>query len=169
MGKVISEGHETADVRGIDADAIGNIVCRGYGSADRRAVFEISITSELEPYEISELDELYYSWPDGQYVAYDTEKERTVGFISGKIHDAGTNRIYMFAVLPEYRSKGIGQMLLNNFYSVSGKMGSDVILEVRSSNVRAKKLYESNDFIETCRISGLYVNGEEAIRMKKII
>jgi ribosomal protein S18 acetylase RimI-like enzyme len=146
---------------------MNGIVCKRYEPINRQIVFDISNISNLEPYDISELDDLYSSWPDGQYVAYDIENEKTVGFISGKIHDEQTNRIYMFAVLPEYRSQGVGQMLLNQFYSISEGMGSDIILEVRASNIRAKKLYDSNGFVEICRINGLYANGEEAVRMKR--
>ena len=148
---------------------MNTIVCKEYTPADRQIVFDISKISNLEPYDISELDDLYHSWPDGQYLAYNTIEKKIVGFILGKKHDAHTNRIYMFAILPEYRSRGIGQMMLDKFYSISEYTNSDVILEVRTTNIRAKKLYDSNNFIEICRIKGLYASGEEAIRMKRVI
>jgi len=148
---------------------VGDIVRRGYQPADKQDVFDISNASGLEPYDISELDELFSSWPEGQHVAYDAENEKTVGFLSGRIHRPETNRIYMFAVMPGYRSRGIGQLLLDGFFSLSRDMGSDVILEVRASNGRARRLYDSNGFVEVCRISGMYASGEEAVRMKKEI
>lgn len=141
---------------------------RQYTPADREAVYSISMQSKLESYNIEELDELYNDWPKGQLVACDSEK--VIGFISGKIHDDSRTRVYMFAVLPDYRSKGIGQHLLDDFYSLSMNLGYPrVILEVRESNVRAQALYRRNGFTKVDVIKGLYASGELAYRLEKVL
>jgi len=74
----------------------------------------------------------------------------------------------MLAVLPEYRSKGIGQSMLDFFYSITKEIGFDrVILEVRETNVKAQKLYSRNDFKKIEEIRGLYVSGELAYRLER--
>lgn len=141
---------------------------RQYVPSDREAVYSISKKSNLEGYDIAELDELYEDWPEGQLVACDSET--VIGFLSGKIHDASRTRVYMFAVLPDYRSKGIGQHLLDDFYQLTSKLGyPNVILEVRETNIRAQVLYARNGFVKIDEIRGLYVSGELAYRLEKVL
>lgn len=74
----------------------------------------------------------------------------------------------MFAIKSEYRSKGIGQRMMDLFYDISRREGFEsVILEVRETNIRAQKLYARNGFVKIGEIKGLYVSGELAYRLQR--
>lgn len=144
------------------------ITYRQYEPSDRDAVYSISKKSFHEGYDIAELDELYRDWPEGQLVACDSDK--VIGFVSGKIQDESRTRVYMFAVSPDYRCKGIGQHLLDEFYDLTSRLGyPKVILEVLDRNERAQALYSRNGFVKIGEIVGLYVSGDLAYRFEKTL
>ena len=75
------------------------------------------------------------------------------------------------AILPDYQHKGYGQQLMNHLERKAMEAGCETIgLEVRVSNVKAIRLYESHGFTVINVKQGYYKhNGEyeDAYRMMK--
>lgn len=72
------------------------------------------------------------------------------------------------AVLPEKRGQGLGKALLLALFTEAKTLGADkMFLEVRSGNVPARKLYESNGFTVLRTRAKYYPDGEDAVEMKK--
>ena len=67
------------------------------------------------------------------------------GFITG-VYLLDTADIYSVAVSAEYREKGVGKRLLEEFFSALPEDVNSVGLEVRESNIPAIKLYEKTGF-----------------------
>lgn len=67
------------------------------------------------------------------------------GFITG-VYLLDTADIYSVAVSAEYRKKGVGKRLLEEFFSALPDEVQAVNLEVRESNIPAIKLYEMFGF-----------------------
>ena len=66
------------------------------------------------------------------------------------------------AVLPEYRGQKIGKALLEKTMEKACEYGaSEVFLEVRESNLSARGLYLSSDFVEIGRRKKYYKNPRE--------
>lgn len=105
---------------------------------------------------------------DGKIVGYVMCRvESGLGFISNKLSRLG--HVVSIAVLPEYRRRGIGRMLmlealdrLREYYGVN-----EVYLEVRVSNIPAIKLYESLGFRKVKVLRHYYLDGEDAYLMAK--
>ncbi|NMB96565.1 MAG: ribosomal protein S18-alanine N-acetyltransferase [Clostridiaceae bacterium] len=93
---------------------------------------------------------------------------RVVGYAGmWQIFDEG--HITNIAVHPEYRKNGIGSMLLEKLIEISLENGVEKLtLEVRRSNIAAKKLYFKYGFkAEGIRKCYYADNGEDAIIMWK--
>ena len=90
-----------------------------------------------------------------------------VGFIVGFLTPENTGRIFSLAVLPQYRSKGIGGALLKEiiFFFQAAKV-REVTLEVRSENVKAKRFYERHGFSQIGVLTKYYNDGGNAFLMK---
>jgi len=75
--------------------------------------------------------------------------------------------ITTFAVDPEYRRQGIGQAILRELLALSHRVGAGVAtLEVRASNVAARRLYERYGFRPVGVRPRYYTdNGEDALIM----
>jgi ribosomal-protein-alanine N-acetyltransferase len=72
--------------------------------------------------------------------------ERVIGY-AGIWLIVDEAHITTFAVLPAYRRRGIGGKLLVELLDVSAELGARVVtLEVRLSNVAARKMYEGFGF-----------------------
>ena len=60
---------------------------------------------------------------------------------------AGEGELVDIAVLPAYRKKGLGQMLMTALLTQAREQGTEnLYLEVRQSNTPARNLYEKNGF-----------------------
>ncbi|NJE05305.1 ribosomal-protein-alanine N-acetyltransferase [Thermococcus sp. M36] len=91
---------------------------------------------------------------------------RVVGYVMGYLRPDLEGHIMSIAVDPAYRGKGIGSALLTEVIERLIKKGARYIgLEVRVSNERAIKLYESFGFRKIKRIIGYYADGEDAYYM----
>lgn len=87
-------------------------------------------------------------------------EEKTVAYI-GANNIAGEVYITNIAVLPAYRQRGIGELLLSYLLSVSEKERAEfVTLEVRESNQTAIRLYEKLGFIK-CGLRKHFYRGPE--------
>lgn len=91
---------------------------------------------------------------------------KMVGFIAGDIrHSESTSWIATLAVLPEYRKRGIGGMLLEE---CEAKLIYDNIrLCVRNSNQEAIRLYERYGYQAVNQWRNYYQDGEPALVMEK--
>jgi len=76
--------------------------------------------------------------------------------------------LYSIAVLPEYRRQGLGRTLLQAVEEGARRNGlKRIVLEVRISNVDARRLYESLGYRCVSIIPGYYPDGEDAVVYEK--
>lgn len=68
------------------------------------------------------------------------------------------------AVLPEYRGRGLGELLVKSILNLALQMDMDkVFLEVRRSNIAAIRLYEKCGFKQISSRKRYYEDGEDAL------
>lgn len=94
--------------------------------------------------------------------------EKVIGY-GGYWHVLNEAHVTNIAVLPAYRRKGCGSMLLAHMILDAQKNGVDTMtLEVRISNYAARTLYERYGFCQTGLRPGYYSdNREDALIMTK--
>ncbi len=103
----------------------------------------------------SELDNVLALW----YVALDDN--RVVGYI-GSQTVCGETDVMNIAVHPDYRRRGIGQILIEELIREVKNLGSiSLTLEVRSSNAPAVSLYEKLGFSQVGLRKNYYRNPKE--------
>lgn len=95
---------------------------------------------------------------------YDSKIAGYISFTTSKRHHTG--RIYSVAVLPEYRTCGIGGILLNKTieYAETKKLNA-IFLEVRTDNAAAISVYEKKGFVKRSVKPGYYHDGADAYSM----
>ena len=82
--------------------------------------------------------------------------EKVVGYVVAWFA-AGEGEIANLAVGPASRGRGIGAVLLDAALAEGRRLGAtEMFLEVRSTNVRARQLYESRGFAEVGRRRNYY-------------
>ena len=98
------------------------------------------------------------------------ERSAICAFLVANIVDT-EREIENVVVADSHRRQGIGKQLLEEFLRVSQNNGTKTIfLEVRDSNLAAKKLYENCGFVENGGRPGYYREpNEDAILYKKFI
>ncbi len=90
-----------------------------------------------------------------------------VGFVVGFLTSQETGRIFSLAVHPSYQNRRLGSALLKEIIDVFREMGvSEIILEVRSGNVKARRFYERHGFCKTGIMEKYYNDGESACMMR---
>ncbi len=106
------------------------------------------------------------SWPEA-FTVY--EEEGIVrGFLAGSMPYPTEGRILMLAVHPDFRGRGIGSALLENFIGLCNREGMRrIYLEVRMSNKTAISFYTKHGFSRGSISPGYYENGEDALIMWK--
>jgi len=97
-----------------------------------------------------------------------------VGFVLAKngenFGESPTAIIFAIAVIPQYRSLGIGEQLINALsQELKRKNIKKLFLHVRVGNTRGIKFYQQLDFNEIITVPEFYSWGEDAYRMVKII
>lgn len=130
---------------------------------DAAGVYEVEKQSFDTPWSF---ESIYYDLctnPVAHYVVAETGG-RIAGF-AGLHAIVGEGHITNIAVLPGFRGKGVGRMLLQTLLSQNSQLIS-YTLEVRVSNAAAIALYESFGFTQ-CGIRPRYYadNGEDAVIM----
>jgi|SRR6185437_4692323 len=107
-------------------------------------------------------------WRPDEYLAYDCYVEtcdgQVVGFLCARRLSADEWEILNLAVEPNYRRRGVARRLLEWHRAVSP---GSVFLEVRESNIGARKFYHSLGFQELSRRVEYYVNPPEAAIVMK--
>lgn len=90
-----------------------------------------------------------------------------VGYIGGWIIDTTCDMIN-FVVKEEYQRMGIGSKLYLTLENKTKELNaSEILLEVRKSNLKAQKFYEKFGFKEIFVRSKYYKNGEDALILRK--
>ena len=136
------------------------MLIRYFRPSDLWAVYELASNTLKERYNPTVFTELSPYWPNGFLVA--EEMGRIVGFLFGIMSSESECRVLMLAVKKEYRNKGVGSLLLNNFIREGAMRGVHLVsLEVRSSNLSAIRFYQRFGFMLTGRIPNYYSNGED--------
>jgi len=107
-------------------------------------------------------------WDVHGYLQYDLVvaeyKDRVVGFGVARAVGEGESELLNLAVDPAFRHHGVGRRMVQEM--ISRRPGT-LWLEVRETNVNARKLYKSLGFIEAgCRPDYYPDSGESAIVMK---
>ena len=98
------------------------------------------------------------------------ENNKLIGFIDFWI-TFECCQLANIAIDPSYQGQGKSKELMNLMVDQANEAYCDnIMLEVRPSNTKARKLYETYDFIEINRRKGYYNdNGEDAIIMCKAL
>ena len=99
------------------------------------------------------------------------EQERVIAYVSLLFH-AGTRylRIYSIAVHPDYRGRGLGQVLMDQTIQTAGECkAAKITLEVKVTNTSAIGLYMKNGFIPVGIKPCYYHDGSDAIYMQRLI
>jgi ribosomal-protein-alanine N-acetyltransferase len=97
-------------------------------------------------------ERIYFACARGE----ESDGSRVLGYVVAWFA-AGEGEIANLAVDPNVRGRGIGSVLLDTTLDEARRHGvKQVFLEVRSSNLRARQLYESRGFAEVGRRRGYY-------------
>ncbi len=139
------------------------LIIRKFEPQDFQWVINIERTvfNEHDPYLYMQF---YETNPDGFLVA--EINGIVVGYIAGFLASPETGRIFSLAVLPAYQNRSVGSYLLRELIDIFRKEGvHEIILEVRTSNIKAKKFYETHGFYRIGTIEKYYMN-EDAISMR---
>ena len=138
---------------------------RDFREGDTDALYDIALRSFDEYFDPSVFAYFRTQWRTGQLVACDVTG-RPVGFIAGTRIESRKVRIMLFGVLPEYRNKGVGKQLLDAFRMRAMMEGYiSIVLEVRTSNIGARRFYLRNGFRETDILMQYYRDGGDGVRM----
>ncbi len=156
----------------------GDIIIREATEEDLQNVIEVNLISLPEHY-IHDfwLDHLR-AWGKAFIVA--EVDNRIVGYVMCRVESGigflrrgliKLGHIVSIAVLPNYRRRGIGTMMmfkslerLKEYYNVN-----EVYLEVRVGNIPAINLYEKLGFKKVKLIKHYYLDGEDAFVMAKTV
>jgi ribosomal-protein-alanine N-acetyltransferase len=143
------------------------IIIRKFKPQDFQWVIDIErmVFDEHDPYLYMQF---YETNPDGFLVA--EVNGIVVGYIAGFLASAEVGRIFSLAVHPAYQNRSIGSYLLKEIINTFRREGVlEIILEVRSSNLKAQKFYEKHGFYQTGIIEKYYNNEENGCLMRREI
>ena len=140
------------------------IIIRKFQPSDFQRVIDIErkVFNEHDPYLYMQF---YETYPETFIVA--EMNGIIVGYIAGFLASEGVGRIFSLAIHPAYQSKGVGSHLLKEIMHLFKEMGVlEIILEVRWSNVKAKKFYERHGFYQFGIVEKYYNDAENACLMR---
>ena len=128
---------------------------------DCERVAEISALTLPERWSYQEICKVLQYDYNVYYIAWDTLQEDVVGF-AGIMVIAEDSELLNIAVDPQYQHKGIGTLLMDKIVEESWKHGADrILLEVRSSNTMAQRLYKQYCFVTIGERKNYYSNPTE--------
>lgn len=143
-------------------------------------MIEITRMTREDVSEIAELEKICFTLPwseksfrdemANKLAIYFTAKDngKCVGY-AGFWNVSGEGDVTNVAVLPEYRRRGVGSLLVAEMIKTAEKLKLEVLtLEVRKSNTAAQKLYEKFGFEILGERKRYYSdNGEDAYIMTR--
>lgn len=141
---------------------------RKMAAADIEAIARLERSCFSEPWSYSLLASGIHSPYDVYYVF--EQAEIIIGYANLRIL-AGEAEIQRIAVSPAYQRLGAGRKLMDVMVTCAMKKGASVIrLEVRESNIAARRLYESYDFVTEAVRKAYYQNPtEDALMMYRTL
>lgn len=130
-------------------------------------IYEIEKQSFSVPWSLASIEQFLKN-PNTICIA--AKHDKVIGYV-GMYEISGEGDITNVAVLPEFRSSGIGTMLINALIKEAEKRSiSKIMLEVRASNAPARSLYKKYGFYDVGTRKNYYTNPkEDAILMDKIL
>lgn len=135
-----------------DLDEIADLESRSFPAPWKREFFETEIDAEFRL-------NLVARTPDGRFAGY-----VFCAWVLDEIH------VHKIAVEPEWRRSGLGIALMNEVIAFGLRNDSyQIFLEVRPSNVPAKRMYEKMGFETAGRRKAYYPDGEDAIVMIRVL
>ncbi len=140
------------------------IIIRKFEPEDFPRIIDIErqVFNEHDPYFYMQF---YETCSDGFIVA--EMNGMVIGYVVGFLAKEGTGRIFSLAVRPAYQGRGAGSALLKELAGIFRNFGAvEIILEVRSGNIRARKFYEKHGFYQTGVAEKYYNDGENACLMR---
>jgi len=121
----------------------------------------LDIEAQASPksqYDLWELKSLHWRYPNTFLVSVSD-------LIDGYIVFSPDGHVLSMGVRPERRRRGIGTRLIRA--AIAHCAGKCLSLEVRVSNLGAKKFYLNCGFRELAKVPGYYHDGEDALRMER--
>lgn len=129
-----------------------------------------------EPYSVFTFRYFVNNWPELAILCMDGEEgaddERCIGTVVCRLRTDKKSGLFagyiaMLSIEPEYRKRGIATRLVSMAIERMREQGADVVvLEVESTNVAARRLYERLDFVAEKLMRAYYMNGGDAYRLK---
>jgi len=142
------------------------LLLRKFEPSDLKRVLEIErLSFAIDPWLAGRFRYCYQKQPDGFIVA---EKDnKVVGYIVGWITE-GRGGIGSIAVDPKHRNEGIGKQLVDFIFSYfKQKKIKRVKIEVRTTNQRSVRFFESLHFKIVETLKGFYSDSGNAHLMEK--
>jgi ribosomal-protein-alanine N-acetyltransferase len=137
--------------------------------ADIDQILEIERSSfnHYDAYSLSDFERWYNYNPDLCIVA--EVNGRIAGYVISRILP-GIGDLASLAINPGYRRRGIGTVLLNAIEQRVKEYGvNEINLEVRKTNLTGLAFWQNMGFVPFGTLPGFYEDGEDAIRMRKIL
>ena len=140
------------------------IIIRKFQPSDFQWVIDIErkVFNEHDPYLYMQF---YETYPDTFIVA--DINGFVIGYVAGFLAQAGVGRIFSLAVDHKYQNRSVGSNLLKEIINIFRKEGvTEIILEVRMDNIKAKRFYERLGFSQFGIAEKYYNDGQNARLMK---
>jgi len=140
------------------------IIIRKFQPSDFQWVIDIErrVFNEHDPYLYMQF---YETYPDTFIVA--DINGFVIGYVAGFLAQVGVGRIFSLAVDPKYQNRSVGSNLLKEIINIFRKEGvTEIILEVRMDNIKAKRFYERLGFSQFGIAEKYYNDGQDARLMK---
>ncbi|CAG1001450.1 MAG: acetyltransferase (GNAT) family protein [Candidatus Methanoperedens nitroreducens] len=140
------------------------IIIRKFQPSDFQWVIDIErkVFNEHDPYLYMQF---YETYPDTFIVA--DINGFVIGYVAGFLAQVGVGRIFSLAVDPKYQNRSVGSNLLKEIINIFRKEGvTEIILEVRMDNIKAKRFYERLGFSQFGIAEKYYNDGQNARLMK---
>jgi len=127
---------------------------------DLDSIYQIELSSFPDPYPRGLLKAFFFI-PGSIVVA--VSRGEVVGYAIGIIREDDLGHIVSIAAAENIRRRGVGKLLLMELIARLSRSGvKRIVLEVRKSNIEAKRLYHKFGFKKKKEITGYYKDGETA-------